>query len=40
MIPLGALTLVAGIGGLGKSTWLMNVAAGVTNGTLGDPVAC
>jgi RecA-family ATPase len=37
MIPLGALTLVAGIGGLGRSTWLMNVAGAVSSGKLGDP---
>jgi hypothetical protein len=39
LIPLGGLTLVAGIGGLGKSTWLAGVAARVSRGELngGDP---
>jgi RecA-family ATPase len=37
MIPLGALTLVAGIGGLGKSTWLMSIAGAVSSGKLGAP---
>jgi hypothetical protein len=37
MIPMSTITLVAGIGGLGKSTWLMSVAAGVTRGLFGDP---
>lgn len=33
-IPLAATTLVVGIGGLGKSTYLLDWAADVTNGTL------
>src|SRR5439155_4525385 len=39
LIPLRALTLVAGVGGLGKSTWLAGVAARLTRGELngGDP---
>ena len=38
LIPLGTLTLVAGIGGLGKSTYLIAVAAQASTGTLlGDP---
>jgi hypothetical protein len=36
MIPAGALTLVAGEGGRGKSTWLTSVAALVTRGQLGE----
>jgi hypothetical protein len=36
LIPLRTLTLVAGIGGLGKSTWLANVAAQVSRGSLLD----
>jgi hypothetical protein len=36
-IPLGALTLVAGIGGLGKSTWAIAVAARASRGELGPP---
>lgn len=34
LIPLGALTLVAGVGGLGKSTWLAGVAAETSRGDL------
>jgi hypothetical protein len=38
LLPRRALTLVAGVGGLGKSTWLLAVAAVVSNGTLlGEP---
>lgn len=37
MIPLHALTLVAGVGGLGKSTWLLGVAAKGSRGGFGDP---
>jgi AAA domain/Toprim-like len=36
LIPLRALTLVASIGGLGKSTWLAGVAARVSRGELLD----
>src|SRR4029453_3266453 len=36
LIPLKTLTLVAGVGGLGKSTWLAGVAARVSRGDLGD----
>jgi hypothetical protein len=36
LIPLRTLTLVAGVGGLGKSTWLANVAAQVSRGDLLD----
>lgn len=35
LIPLRTLTLVAGVGGLGKSTWLANIAAGVSTGKYG-----
>ncbi len=35
LIPLKTLTLVAGVGGLGKSTWLAGVAARVSRGDLG-----
>ncbi|MBX6370152.1 MAG: AAA family ATPase [Rhodospirillales bacterium] len=37
LIPRGALTLVAGIGGAGKSTFLCAVAAAVSAGRLGEP---
>ncbi len=37
LIPLRTLTLVAGVGGLGKSTWLMAIAASVSRGELGEP---
>jgi hypothetical protein len=37
MIPVGALTLVAGVGGLGKGTWLIQVAARASRDELGDP---
>jgi archaellum biogenesis ATPase FlaH len=37
LIPLRTLTLVAGVGGLGKSTWLAGVAARVSRGELGEP---
>lgn len=38
LIPLKTLTLVAGVGGLGKSTWLAGIAAQVSRGELGkDP---
>lgn len=39
LIPLRTLTLVAGVGGLGKSTWLAGVAAQVSRGDLleGEP---
>jgi archaellum biogenesis ATPase FlaH len=37
LIPLRTLTLVAGVGGLGKSTWLAGIAARVSRGELGDP---
>jgi KaiC/GvpD/RAD55 family RecA-like ATPase len=40
LIPLRTLTLVAGVGGLGKSTYLMGVAAQVTRGEHGPPGAC
>ena len=33
-VPLGAITLVAGMGGVGKSTAVYDVAASVTRGTL------
>ncbi len=36
LIPLGTLTLVAGVGGLGKSTWLAAVAAETSRGDLLD----
>jgi KaiC/GvpD/RAD55 family RecA-like ATPase len=36
-VPLRTLTLVAGVGGLGKSTWLLAVAAQGSRGELGDP---
>jgi putative DNA primase/helicase len=36
-VPLRTLTLVAGVGGLGKSTWLLAVAAQGSCGDLGDP---
>jgi putative DNA primase/helicase len=36
LIPLRTLTLVAGIGGLGKSTWLAAIAARVSRGDLGE----
>ncbi len=36
LIPLRTLTLVAGVGGLGKSTWLAAVAAQVSRGDLLD----
>jgi RecA-family ATPase len=35
LIPLKTLTLVAGVGGLGKSTWLAGIAACVSRGELG-----
>lgn len=38
LIPLGTITLVAGIGGLGKSTWLIQVAARASRGEFGKPV--
>lgn len=34
-VPLGAVTLVAGEPGLGKSTWTCDLAAGVTTGRIG-----
>lgn len=37
MIPLRTITLVAGVGGLGKSTWLCAVAAQLSKGDLGEP---
>jgi hypothetical protein len=37
LLPLRTLTLVAGVGGLGKSTLLAGIAAGVSNGTYGEP---
>jgi AAA domain len=39
LIPLRTLTLVAGIGGVGKSTWLAGIAARLTRGDFldGDP---
>jgi hypothetical protein len=37
LIPLRTLTLVAGVGGLGKSTWLATIAARVSRGDLGEP---
>jgi AAA domain len=37
MIPLRTLTLVAGVGGLGKSTYLCGIAAKVTRGELAGP---
>lgn len=37
LIPLRTLTLVAGVGGLGKSTWLAGVAARLSRGDLGGP---
>jgi len=38
MIPLRTLTLVAGVGGLGKSTYLVGVAAAASRGDLlGEP---
>ena len=36
LIPLRTLTLVAGVGGLGKSTWLAGIAARVSRGDLGE----
>jgi putative DNA primase/helicase len=36
LIPLRTITLVAGVGGLGKSTYLAGVAARVSRGELGD----
>jgi hypothetical protein len=35
LIPLKTITLVAGVGGLGKSTWLAGVAARVSQGEVG-----
>ncbi len=35
LIPIGSLTLVAGVGGKGKTTWLLGVAAQVSTGRLG-----
>jgi hypothetical protein len=37
LIPLRTLTLVAGVGGLGKSTWLAGIAARVSRGEPGEP---
>ena len=37
LIPLRTLTLVAGAGGLGKSTWLAGIAARLSAGELGEP---
>jgi hypothetical protein len=42
LIPLRTLTLVAGVGGLGKSMWLAGIAAQLSRGELeghdvGDP---
>lgn len=37
MIPMRTLTLVAGVGGLGKSTYLAAVAAQLSTGELGEP---
>jgi len=37
LVPLRTLTLFAGIGGLGKSTLLASIAAGVSTGEYGDP---
>jgi hypothetical protein len=39
LIALRTLTLVAGVGGLGKSTWCAGVAADVSRGRLGDDPA-
>jgi hypothetical protein len=39
LIPLRTITLVPGIGGLGKSTWLAGIAAKLSRGELGDPGA-
>jgi putative DNA primase/helicase len=39
LIPLRTLTLVAGVGGVGKSTWLTSVAADVSRGELGSEAA-
>ena len=36
LIPLKTLTLVAGVGGLGKSTWLAGIAAQVSRGEVGE----
>ncbi len=36
-VPLGALTLLCGDPGLGKSTWTCAVAAGATRGDFGEP---
>lgn len=36
-VPLGALTLLCGDPGLGKSTWTCEVAAGTTQGRYGEP---
>lgn len=36
-VPLGALTLLCGDPGLGKSTWTCEVAAGTTTGRYGEP---
>ena len=37
LIPLRTLTLVAGVGGLGKSTWLAGIAARVSRGDFNEP---
>jgi hypothetical protein len=37
LIPLGGLTLVAGVGGKGKTTWLLGVAARLSKGEHGTP---
>jgi len=39
LIPFRTLTLVPGIGGLGKSTWLLARAADLSRGKLGPPAA-
>jgi AAA domain len=38
-VALRTLTLVAGVGGLGKSTWCVGLAADVSRGSLGDDPA-
>lgn len=37
LIPLRTLTLVAGVGGLGKSTWLAGIAARISRGDFNEP---
>lgn len=36
-VPLGAVTILCGDPGLGKSTWTCEIAAGTTTGRCGDP---